>query len=184
MNLDIIKTIKETTENRRIRSYCNKILKKLSLNSSLDVANVTELTVLLYVFDLYDEAVKVAEILDDLEFTGNYTIWNNAEPAKLIAVKILRQNGEYDRAEGIMEVIKPHLHPELYENQRDSLHEFYDRNMGIAEKHGWKAEARDYKLKKLEVMLYFSQIPDFPMDKQQLEKDIAALKAELKTIVK
>lgn len=54
----------------------------------------------------------------------------------------------------------------------------------MAEKNGWKSDIRDWKLKQLEKKIYFSVIPDFPIDKVELEKEIEELKAELKILIK
>ena len=62
--------------------------------------------------------------------------------------------------------------------------ESYKKDELVAIKYGWKSDIRDSKIMQLEKKIYFSVIPDFPIDKVELEKEIQELKAELKTLIK
>lgn len=184
MDLTIIENLRDTTEIRMIKSNCNKILKKLSFNSQRDISNVTELTLLLYIFDMEEEALEVANILKDVEFNGNYTLWDYVADARAIAVRILRGKGLSKEADEIMESIIPHLSPELYENQKDILTSIYERNISIVRQQNWKSDVRDWKLIKLEKMICYFEAPGFPIDKDEFDKEIMELKEELRTLVK
>ena len=55
---------------------------------------LSELGYWLYVYGYNDEAVHVCELFDDIEFTGNYDIWNQADYAFCLKIRVLREKGK------------------------------------------------------------------------------------------
>ena len=47
-------------------------MKKLSFKSVRDIENVADLALWLYIYDYYDYALKVCDLIKDVPFTGNY----------------------------------------------------------------------------------------------------------------
>lgn len=74
---EIIQSIMDTVEKKYVQSYCKKILKKCSFKSANDMQNLADLADWLYVYGYYEEVLKIAEIVKDVQFTGNYTLWDN-----------------------------------------------------------------------------------------------------------
>ena len=99
-------------------------------------------------------------------------------------MRIQLELGNLEEANVILDSIQSYFNPSLYENLKVKIMNIYKKNELVAEENGWKSDIRDWKLKQLERKLYFSIIPDFPIDKVELEKEIQELKAELKTLIK
>ena len=99
-------------------------------------------------------------------------------------MKIHQELGNTKEAEKLFSLVAPYLSPELYENLKGFVMESYKKDELVAIKNGWKSDIRDAKIMQLEKKIYFSVIPDFPIDKVELEKEIQELKAELKTLIK
>ncbi len=184
MDLTIIEELRDSTNIKLIQRDCNRILKKLSFKSANDLGNVKHLLDVLYVCDLYEEAISVLEILKDTKFTGNYTIWDVIVYSRAVVMRIQLELGNLEEANAILDSIQSYFNPSLYENLKVKIMNIYKENELVAEENGWKSDIRDWKLKQLEKKLYFSVIPDFPIDKVELEKEIQELKAELKTLIK
>lgn len=183
MDLTIIEEIKARSEIKIIQRYCNKILKKLSFKSCNDLENVSDLMILLYIFDMYDEAKLVGDIVNEVTFNGDYDLWTQIRFIRYIKARILKELGEFEQIEQLLKDITSLLNPSLYENQAAFL-DYYDENIEGLEKLGFKSAVRDWKLLKLKVMIMYYEIENFPLDKETLNNDIIALKEELKTICK
>mgnify|MGYP005949988755 FL=1 len=88
---EIIENIMGTVNKKKVQSLCKKILKKCSFKSKNDLANVSDLATWLYIYEYYDEAIAVCDLLLDLEFTGNYSIWWHADYTACLKARILRE---------------------------------------------------------------------------------------------
>lgn len=184
MDLTIIEELRDSTNIKLVQRDCNRILKKLSFKSERDLDNVSNLIDVLYVFDYYPEAIRVLDILAGIEFTGNELLWDSVVSSRAVVMKIQQELGNTKEAEKLFGLIAPYLSPDLYENLKGPVMESYIRDEMVAKKYGWKSDIRDAKIMQLEKKIYFSVIPDFPIDKVELEKEIQDLKAELKTLIK
>ena len=93
---EIIENIMGTVNKKKVQSLCKKILKKCSFKSKNDLVNVSDLATWLYIYEYYDEAIAVCDLLLDLEFTGNYTIWWHADYIACLKARILREKNITD----------------------------------------------------------------------------------------
>ena len=59
MDLTIIEELRDSTNIKLIQSDCNRILKKLSIGSIKDLGKVKHLIDVLYICDLYEDAISV-----------------------------------------------------------------------------------------------------------------------------
>ena len=184
MDLTIIEELRDSTNIKLIQRYCNRILKKLSFRSKRDLDNVSLLIDVLYICDYYPEAISVLDILAGIEFMGNELLWDDVVSSRAVVMRIHQELGNTEEAEKLFGLIAPYLSPELYENLKGFVMESYKKDELVAIKYGWKSDIRDAKIMQLEKKIYFSVIPDFPIDKVELEKEIRELKAELKTLIK
>lgn len=183
LDLSIIKEIEECSTVKLIKKYCSKILKKFSVKSKNDMNNLSDLVTLLYVFDMYDEVKKVCEIMKDIEFDGNYTLWSHVEFIRFTTTRILKEQNRLEEVDSILSEVNALLDPTLFKNEATCL-ELYDKNIANAEQFNFKSEARDWKLLKLKKMINFLEIEDFPLNKENLAENITLLKNELKNSIK
>ena len=56
---ELIERISITVDKKKVRSYCNKILKKCSFKSSRDLQNISALATWLYIYGYYDEMITL-----------------------------------------------------------------------------------------------------------------------------
>lgn len=181
--MQIIQELKDTCEVKMIVRNCNRILKRLSFKSYKDIGNVLELIVLLYIFDMRKEIVRVCSIMDDIEFTGNYTIFEKVEAARLITAKIMEEEGDIEGSKSIINKLIPYISKNVY-NGKVHILKLHSEEAETAKVNGEKRLYIETKLLLLENMLYYSMLPDFPMGKKNLDKEIYILKEELRQLIK
>jgi hypothetical protein len=73
---ELISDIEQKVDKKTVRSLCNKVLKKCSFNSQKDLCNLIDIAYWLYIFEYYDEAVQVCDLFNDMQFTGDYSLWS------------------------------------------------------------------------------------------------------------
>ena len=179
-NNNTIDLLKEQCEIKMIVRNCNRYLKKYSEKSYKDIGNLVELIVLLYIFDMYAEALSVCNLLGSVKFTGNYTIWSQVINARFVVAKILLEKNNEEKSIKIVNEHLKYLDPNLYSSQADMLEEVYERNIKHA---GTKGRMISAKLIKLELLIRHSMTPDFAIKKEILDKEIVELKAELRNMI-
>lgn len=178
---DIIKALIDSCEIKMIVRNCNRYLKKYSERSYKDIGNLVELVVLLYIFDMYTEAIAVCDILRNIKFTGNYTIWSQVINARFVVARILLERHNEDKSINIVDEHLSYLNPSLYQSQADMLEDIYERNVRHA---STKASIISAKLLKIELLIRHSMTPGFTIKKEILDKEIVELKAELRNMIK
>lgn len=62
------------------------------------------MVVWLYIYDHYDEAIEVCDIIKDVPFTGNHTLWDNIDGALCVKARILRERGDIEQWQEIIEL--------------------------------------------------------------------------------
>ena len=181
-NLEIIELIMQKVTVKYIQRDCKKLLKHISKKSSKDIGIVAELTTLLYAFGMYEEALKVCDLIEDMVFTGNYTIWDNVVNARLIAVRIHRELGNPEKSNELMRSISSTFKPSLYMNQKKCL-DLYDDNIRFAKERNDKPNPNSWLLLKYEFMIRFYETPDFPIDKNNLNEEIEKTTQEIRKLL-
>ena len=183
MDIKFIEEIRDNISNKKIKSYCNKVLKKLNFKSSNDMQNLAMLAEHLYIFGFYEEVLAIADIVKSVEFTGDYTLWGEIEGIRAIEIRILREQNWNIEADNVLKTLVPYFDPSLYENQKKAF-SIYDRNILASLENGSKQGAISWQLIKLGLMIQYYETPDFPIDKETLNEDIVKLKSELQTKIK
>ena len=72
-------------------------------NTLQDIANLSNW---LYIIDEKDLAVKVASIIDNIPFEGDFVIWNSVVRALSIEALVYEENGELEKANKCISIIK------------------------------------------------------------------------------
>ena len=172
---DIITHIMETVNKKCVQQECKRILKKCSFNSAKDLGNIAVLAVWLYVYELYDEAIKVCDIIKDIPFTGNYTLWSNVDSVLCIKARILRENGNSKESKELIRLVNEHRHPELYANGVEWFTKTLDININSNLKDNFKAGAREWRIIKLDCAIRYREAGDYPVSDEELENIIKEL---------
>jgi len=179
MDLSIINEIADKCPEKVVQRNCKLILKKLSLKSSVDIGHVTELVVVLYILDMFDYAIKACDLLCDVHFNGDYTLWDNVVNARLVKSRILRKIGKEEMANKVVGEIMAHEHPLLWSNQSQCL-TLYDQNISEARQRNSERDIMSWQLINCEMMIRFSELPSFPLDKVKLNEEISQLATEIR----
>ncbi len=175
---ELIQRIVSTVDKKYVQRNCKIMLKKLSFKSVNDLGNVTELAVWLYIYGLYDEALEVCDIIKDVPFTGNYTLWEAVDKALCIKARILREQGKIEESSEIIEYVNRYRHPNLYENGVQWFTETLEVN--IASNLG-TVNGRQWRLLKLETAIQYREAGKFPISDESLEMIIKDTIAILET---
>ena len=70
-------------------------------------------------------------MIEDMVFTGNYTIWTKIVNARLVAVRIHKKVGIPEKSNELLRAISSTFDPSLYINQKECL-DLYDDNIRFA----------------------------------------------------
>lgn len=173
---ETIKRIEASIDSKKVQSLCRKILKKCSFKSNSDLSNITELASWLYIYGYPVEAIAVCDLLKDMEFTGNYSLWDKADYAMCLKARILREQGQPAEREELIYKVNEHRHPELYSNSvnwyRDTLNRNINSDSGINTKTGWL-------LTKFMYAVRYREAGGHPIPDEEFDKDISSLKDAL-----
>lgn len=176
---ETIKRIETNIDRKKVQSLCKKIIKKCSFKSNSDLSNVTELASWLYIYGHYDEAIAVCDLLKDMEFTGNYSLWDKADYAMCLKARILREQGQPAEREELIDKVNEHRHPELYGNSvnwyRDTLNKNINSDSGIMTKTSWM-------MTKLINAIRYREAGGHPIPDEEFDKDIGELIDVLKEV--
>ena len=169
---ETIRRIETNIDRKKVQSLCKKIIKKCSFKSNSDLSNVTELASWLYIYGYIDEAIAVCDLLKDMEFTGNYSLWDKADYTMCLKARILREQGQLTERDELIGKVNEHRHPELYGNSvnwyRDTLNKNINSDSGINTKAGWL-------LTKFMYAVRYKEAGGHPIPDEEFEKDISEL---------
>lgn len=123
--------------------------------------------------------MAICDLLDDIYFDGDYTLWEVVEEVRLLKARILRSRGEKNDAALIIENIMIHEHPDLWMNQKKCI-PLYEENAETAKTYSSKVGEYGWKIMKYRILIMFNELPSFPIDKIATEKEILSLGDELR----
>ena len=170
---ETIQNIMNSTDKKRIQSYCKKVLKKCSFKSVKDMKNLSGLVIWLYIYEMYDEIFNIVELIKDVKFTGNYTLWEEFDHIYCFKARILRESGKFQEAKEIIDFVNQYRFPHLYPNGLKWFNETLETNIraAIEEAHSKSAEI-SWREVKLECAIKYREAGQYPMTDDELEKVI------------
>lgn len=167
---ETVEVILEKSDKKRVISFCKKVLKKCSFTAWNDLRNLVDLATWLYVYGEHENAVKVCDIVKNITFNGNYTLWSEVDSLLCIKARILRETGEMKEAEEIVRFINQYRSPTLYKNLIKWFTETLDANIREAiEVTKSKASERDHRLFKMQEAIKFREAGNSPFSDEELE---------------
>lgn len=104
---------------KKVLSPLKKCIKKLSFRSSADLSNLDELARWLYVYGYEKHALKAAQIIDELEFKGDFNIWTPVEKILLLQTRIYREQGKDSKVrKNLNKILEPMIpHEEAFKRR-------------------------------------------------------------------
>lgn len=179
---DIIEKIINKLDKKKVQSCCKKILKKCSFGSTRDLDNVTELATWLYIYGYYKEAIEVCEILKNVKFTGDYSIWWRVEYCYCLKARILREKGILEGRQELLEIINSHRNSELYDNLVEWYRTTLNENIQGEIEDAPRSLGYGWRLVKLQHAIGDREAGGHPIPDEEFERDIREIVDILKKI--
>ncbi len=179
---EIIEKIMSTIDKKKVQSLCKKILKKCSFKSKNDLNNVSDLATWLYIYGYYEDAIKVCDMLREIEFSGNYDTWWHVDFCMCLKARVLRENGVIDGREELLERINEHRHPELYVNGVKWYRETLNKNIQNDDAYRPNRINDGWRMCKLHHAIMDREAGNHPIPDDELETDIKEIIDLLKQV--
>ncbi len=179
---ELIEKICNNIEKKKVKSLCNKILKKCSFKSENDLRNISSLATWLYIYGFYDEMIEVCDLVKDIEFSGNYNLWFIPDLTMCLKSRVLRERGMNEESKILIDKVNKYRHPELYENLVDSYERKMDINIAEELKNRPKSVAEVWRFSKLQFAVRFREAGNFPIPDEKFDEDIRDIVAILKQV--
>lgn len=179
---EIIEKIANTIDKKKVQSLCKKILKKCNLKAQGDLSNVVNLAVWLYIYGYLEEAVEICDIIGDLEFTGNYTLWDYTDIVLCLKARIMREQENYDGRDMILQKVNEHRHPELYPNLVDWYRVTVNENIKSDDEYHPKKIYDGWRIIKLKFAIRYLEAGGHPISDEEFENDIQEIMYLLKQV--
>ncbi|SFD28157.1 DUF6707 family protein [Ruminococcus albus] len=179
---ELIERISNTVDKKKVRSYCNKILKKCSFKSSRDLQNISGLATWLYIYGYYDEMIEVCDLVKDMEFEGDYDLWFIPEMTMCLKARVFRERGMLKEAQLLVDKINEQRDPSLYVNLVDEYEENMDENIAEEEKDHPRSLAYGWRFCKLQFAINYREPGGFPISDERFDNDIKELVSFLRQV--
>lgn len=172
---ELIEKINSTVEKKKVKSLCNKNIKKCSFKSENDLRNISSLATWLYIYGYYDEMIEVCDLVKDMEFTGNYNLWFVPDMTMCLKSRVLRERGLLGESQALIDKINEYRHPELYANLVKSYEVNYDVSIAEELKNRPRSLAENSRFGKLQFAIRYREAGKFPISDERFENDIQEL---------
>lgn len=179
---ELIEKISNTVDKKKVKSFCNKILKKCSFKSENDLRNISSLATWLYIYGYYDEMMEVCDLVKDMDFTGNYNLWFIPDMTMCLKSRVLRERGLLNESQVLIDKINEHRHPELYVNLVKGYEVNYDISIAEELKNRPKSLAETCRFGKLQFAIRYREAGKFPIPDEKFENDIQELVSILRQV--
>lgn len=179
---ELIERISKSVGKKKVQSFCNKILKKCSFKSENDLRNISSLATWLYIYGYYDEMIEVCDLVEDMEFTGNYNLWFIPDMTMCLKSRVLRERGLINESQKLIDKVNKYRHPELYKNLVDSYEKTMEINIAEELKNRPKSLADGWRFAKLQFAIRFREAGNFQISDEKFDSDIQELVAILRQV--
>ena len=179
---ELINDILEEVDKKKVRSLCKKILKKCSFRSKNDLSNVIILATWLYIYGYADYALKVCDLLSGMTFSGNYDLWHNADYAVCLKARILRERGEEEGREELLQRVNEHRSPELYPNGVEYYRNTININIESDDAYHPGKVTDFWRINKLIKAIEYREAGGHPIPDEEFERDIEELVGVLRAV--
>ena len=95
-------------DNKKVKSLCNKLGKKLSFKKMGDVESLCHLAYWLYILERKEMAKRCVALTHSLQFDGNYNVWSFVHSMWGLEIRMLREEGKNAEADAICVAIDGH----------------------------------------------------------------------------
>lgn len=95
-------------DNRRANTIIGHLNKKISFQSSKNMEELLELIKILYINGKFKECLECCKITNELEFNGNFAIWDFIHPIWQYHSLLLKIKGDNDASKAILKEIDEH----------------------------------------------------------------------------
>lgn len=180
--MEVFEEISGKYECKRIKSVCKALAKKCSCKSSKDMSVLTELIDLMYLYRDFEMATALYNIIKNVAFSGNYTIYDEILYAKWTVVRIYRETNQTEKYEKLLKSVMAYENAALYDNRKRNL-KLYEEDIQLAKAQKATRSMIGWMLIKYKVMIKCFENPEFPMDKEKLGQEIAKMETELKQLL-
>lgn len=160
---ELITRILNTIDKKKVKSLCNRILKKCSFKSENDLRNISSLATWLYIYGYYEEMIEVCDLVKDMEFAGDYDIWFIPEMTMCLKARVFRERGMLKEAQALIDKINEHRDPSLYVNLVDMYEENMDENIAEEIENHPKSLAYEWRFCKLQFAINYREPGEFPI---------------------
>ena len=181
--MELFEQILNDCDKKRVQRDCRRLIKKCSFKSAVDMATLTELVLLMYLFRDYDRVEQLVRVTQDVAFTGNWSIWDEILYARWVVARMERELGHEDRAVQLVGSLMEYEDRARYPNRMSGL-ALYDEHIAGAKERGEKASMIGWMLVKYKVLIRTVENPTFPVSRAGLNDEISALEEKMRILIK
>lgn len=99
-NQELFESIQASRTEKKIVSFCKKLIKKCTFSSGADAQNLCELAYWLYIYGYTDDVLLICEITHDIEFPGKggFNVWDFILFIWGLEAHILKERAQIEKA--------------------------------------------------------------------------------------
>jgi len=101
----ILETIRESCQEKKVISLCNKLIKKNSYKSGKDCETLCHLTYWLYIYDKSELALACIQQTHKIAYFTDFGVWTFIHSMWGLEMRILQEQGEESKASEIAHTI-------------------------------------------------------------------------------
>ena len=164
----LLQNITDNIPKKNVQSLAKKLLKKCNFKSTKDMEMLSDLALWLYIYNYSNESIQLCNLVQNIEFNGDYTFWDNIDSLYCLKARILREQGLKKEAKEIIKFVNMYREPKLYKNIVEWFTQTLDLNIQNASATS-KSLAKHWRLLKLNRAICYKEAGKFPIPDRKLE---------------